>query len=222
MERIFAGEIYEVVPQPNGIVFSYCKSSDEDRVLVAYKMLSLDNGMLTDVAKNIYLLSKFGSNYRAAAANCGNYVTAKAIVMPNGRAFACSDSGDTVIIDGDGELLYKGELCYRNQPPADIAAYGNSLWACYARQGVLLRFNMSTMREELRIGGINSPFDKPNDIFIDGSTAVVSCIGSNKLIKVDLNSYTVSDFKEFSEPVYSYVKIREYDFVLMESGLYVI
>lgn len=222
MERIFFGEVYDVVPQPNGLVFSYCKESDETSVLVSYKMLSIDNATLSDVAQNIYQLSKFGSNYRTAVAVSGNFIKAKAIVMPSGRTFVCSEDGKTSLIDGDGQVIYTGELMYRNQPPSDFAVYGNSLWVCYAEQGVLLRFNMTTMREEIRIGGASSPFSKPVGIFIEGATAFISCIGENKLVKVNLESYDVSDYLEFSEPVYSYLRVRDYEFVLTESGLYVL
>ncbi len=222
MKKIFDGEVYEVVPQSSGVVFSYCKSVIDEQVLVSYKMLSVDTGVMTDVAKNIYLLSKFGSNYRAAASQVPNYITTKSLVLPSGGVFICSDTGAATLIDSDGTAAWTGELKYRGVAPSDISIYKNALWACYSESGVLLRFNINTMREELRIGGTRSPFDRPRDIFIDGDIAIITNMGSQKLLKVDLNSYTVSDYKEFDEPVYSYVKVKNYEFVLMESGLYVL
>lgn len=222
MERIFEGEVYEIVPQAQGIVFSYCKGSSGDNVLVAYKMLSVETGVMTDVAKNIYLLSKFGSNYRASSELCSNYVTARSVVLPSGRVFLCTENGNAYLIDGDGLPVWSGDFKYKGNVPSDIAIHKNSLWACYNKSGVLLRFSLNTMREELRIGGSSSPFDKPNDIFISGDTAVISNSGSNKLLKVDLNTYNVREYKEFSEAVYSYAKIKNYEFVLLESGVYVL
>jgi len=222
LEKIFSGEIYEILPQSSGVVFTYCKGASEDRVLVAYKMVSVDNGIISDVAKNIYLLSKFGSNYHAAADLCSNYVTARSVVLPSGRVFACTENGTAYLIDGDGLPIWSGELNYKGSAPSDIAIHKNSLWACYSKEGVLLRFNLNTMREELRIGGKNSPFEKPVNIFIEDNIAVVSNAGSNKLLKVDLNSYTVTDYKEFTEAVYGYVKIKNFEFVLLKSGLYVL
>lgn len=222
MKKIFDGEVYEVVPQSSGVVFSYCKGVIDEQVLVSYKMLSVDTGVMTDVAKNIYLLSKFGSNYRSAVTQVTNYITAKSLVLPSGSVFICTDSGLASLVDNSGAAVWTGELKYRGMAPSDIAIYKNALWACYSESGVLLRFNINTMREELRIGGTRSPFDRPRDIFIDGDIAVVTNMGSQKLLKVDLNSYTVSDYKEFGEPIYSYVKVKNYEFVLMESGLYVL
>ncbi len=219
MERIFAGEVYDIVPQPNGLVFSYCKEAGETQVTVGYKMLSFDNNRLTDVAKNIYQLSKFGSNYRSVSALCNNYITSRALLLPSGKVFLVEDDGSSTLFDTDGSPIYHGNVLYRGNIPADIAVFKNTIWACYPKANVLLRFNLNTMREELRIGGSRSPFSKPTDIFIDGDEAVISSAAANKLIRVELNSYEVSDYMEFTEPVYGYVKISNREFVLMETGI---
>ena len=62
MKQVFAGKVFEVMPTPSGIIFSYLKDTVDDNVIVAYKMITFDNGRFTDVAKNIYLLTKFGNN----------------------------------------------------------------------------------------------------------------------------------------------------------------
>ena len=222
MERIFAGEVYEALSQPNEIVFSYCKDLSDDHVLVAYKMFSTENRQLSDVAKNVYLLSKFGVNYRSALERCDNYVTASAVLFPSGSVFVCNTDGGAFLIDADGECAWTGELKYKGSAPSDIAVSKNAIWATYNKSGVLLKYNSATIREELRIGGTSSPFDKPSSIFIDNNVATVSCSGSNKLIKADLENYTVEDYKEFTEPVYSYLKNKDKEYVLMKSGLYVL
>ena len=50
MKQIFAGEIFEVMPLSGGIIFSYCKEKVDENIIVAYKMISFDNGRFTDVA----------------------------------------------------------------------------------------------------------------------------------------------------------------------------
>ena len=224
MERIFAGEVYDLVPQANGLVFSHRKETvgDNEWIVVNYKMISFDTGRMTDVAANIYQLSKFGSNYRAVVSLCDNYIRARALVLPSSRVLLTEMNGNATLFDSDGSPVWHGDVLYRGGAPADIAAYKNSIWASFPKANVLLRFNPATMREELRIGGINSPFNSPHDIFVDGDVAVVCSTGSNKLIQVDLRSYAVSDYMEFSEPVYSYAHIQKYEFVLLESGIYVL
>ena len=222
MERIFAGKVYQVLPQPDGIVFAYCKSADDDMALVGYKMISFETGILSDVTKNIYQLSKFGSNYRSAAQYCVNYITSKSIVMPNGRVFFVTEDGLAFLLDGDGTPAWTGELKYKTEVPSDIALYKNAFWACYKKAGVLIRFNINTLREEIRIGGKNTPFLSPCGIFVADDTAFVCNKDSKKIVKVDLNSYIVSDYKEFTEEPIEYIKVKNYEFVLLESGIYVL
>lgn len=219
MERIFEGEIYDLLPQPNGIVFSYCKDKDSDHILVSYKMLSLDTGKTTDVAKNIYQLSKFGSNYRNIAANFENHITVRSIVHANGMVFVTERDGKAFLFGNDGAVLWQGSMLYRGHSPTDIAFHKNSIWACY-ENNVLLRFNIINMRMELRIGGAKSPFSNPKDLFMEENSLIVSNPNSNKLIRVNLLTFDTSCYKEFTESVYGYVRVKDNEFVLMETGLY--
>jgi len=93
MKRVFEGEVYDIIPQPNGIVFSYCKEKSDEHILVSYKMYSLENNKTTDVAKNIYLLSKFGSNYRSVTEGFLNHVTVRSVIFPNGKVFTLERDG---------------------------------------------------------------------------------------------------------------------------------
>ncbi|MCQ2451281.1 MAG: hypothetical protein MJ080_04830 [Clostridia bacterium] len=222
MERVFDGEIYDMICQNGNLVFTYCKSANESAVLVGYKMISKDNPEPTDVAKNIYLLSKFGSNYRNSSELCSNYVKAKTAELASGVLCLVADTGKAYMVDQTGMPIWSGDLDYKGEHPSGIAAYKNSIWACYQKSGVLLRFNLTTMREELRIGGTNSPFNNPCHIFVDGNVATVSNSGSNKLIEVNLDSYVVEPKEEFSESVYSFVKYGDKRYALLESGLYLI
>ncbi len=220
MEKIFDGEIYELVLKNGDFVFSYCKGSNENSVCVAYKMVSDKEAEPTDVAKNIYLLSKFGTHYKESSELCSNYVLAKTTELANGLLCVVTDSGNAYLIDTNGMPIWSGELNYKGEAPADIVSYKNGIWACYQKAGVLIRFSLNTMREELRIGGKNSPFNKPCSIFVEGDIATVCNSGSNKLIDVNLNSYVTEEKEEFSESVYSYVKYNDDRYVLLESGLY--
>ena len=222
MKQIFAGEVYEILPTPNGIIFSYCKEVLEENVVVAYKMISFDNGRFTNIAKNIYLITKFGNNYKAVINNCDNYITTKSIVLPNGKVFLLLSDGTAKLLDNDGSPIWTGSLVYRSCTPSDILLHNDALWACYADCDVLLRYNLATMREELRIGGNRSPFDKPCDMFLEGDKAMVSNSGSNNLVQIDLKNYTIFDYESFEEPVLQYVNVRENRFVLLKSGLYLI
>ncbi len=222
MKQIFDGEVYEILPLPNGIIFSYCKEIINEKVVVAYKMINFDTGRLSDIAKNIYLLTKFGNNYKSVVKHCENYITVKSIILSNGKIFLLFKNGLAKLIDTDSTVIWQGEFSYRTQTASDIVIHKNSLWACIPECNVLLRYNLNTMREELRIGGKKSPFDRPKSMFLEGDTVTVCNQGSQKLVNVNLESYVVLDDEEFPEPVLQYIKADIYRFVILKSGLYII
>ena len=222
MKKIFDGKIYEVLPKSDGIIFPYQKAVIDQGDVVWYKMLSIENSSLTDVSENIYLNVKFGGNYNIATSVCKNFVAEKSIVLPDGRTLLCNANGQVFIIDNDGMINISGEIKYRDEAPTAIAYYKNSIWASFSENNVLIRFNIATMRNELRIGGRTSPFVSPQDIFISGEFAYVCNRGANNIIKVNLENYSVEEYYTFEEPVLRYIKSGNFEFVQLDSGLYVI
>lgn len=222
MEKLFSGKVYEVLPLSNGIIFSYCKSELDIGDYVEYKMISFDNRRITSVAKNIYLLSKFGNNSKEIKKYCNNFIETKAILLPSGKVFLLGIDGTAQLIDNDGTPVWQGSLSYRAYSPSDIVLHNNALWASYSECNALLRYNLNTMREELRIGGNKSPFDKPVSLFVAGDCVTVCNLGSQKLVQVNLNTYSVLEYQTFEEPVYQYVQSGDYRFAVLQSGLYLI
>jgi len=222
MKQIFEGEVYEILPLTNGILFSYRKDTVDENIIVAYKMISFDTGRFTDVAKNVYLITKFGHNYKSVVTNCDNYITVKSIVLPNGKVFLLSSDGKAQLLDNNATPIWSGNLIYRACAPTDMLLHNNALWASYADCNVILRYNLATMREELRIGGAKSPFDKPRAMFLEGDNAMICNQGSQKLLQINLNTYSVLEYESFEEPVYQYVNVANNRFVVLESGLYLI
>lgn len=222
MKQIFNGKIYEVLPKSDGIIFPYQKAVIDDGDVVWYKMLSFENSTMSDVSEMVFWNIKFGGNYSAALKLSQNFVCLKSIILPNGRLFLCDENGQVYIIDSDGLINIAGELKYRDELPTSIALYKNSIWASFADTNVLIRFNINTLRAELRIGGKSSPFNKPKNIFVENNFAYVCNFGSNNIVKVDLDNYSVDEVYTFEEGVHSYVKSGKYEFALLDSGLYLL
>ena len=129
MKKVFDGKIYEVLPKSDGLIFPYQKAVIDEGVVVWYKMLSIENSTLTDISENIYLNIKFGSNYNVAVGISKNFVSEKALVLPDGRTLLCNQNGQVFIIDADGMINISGEIKYRDEVPSAIAYYKNSNWA---------------------------------------------------------------------------------------------
>jgi len=222
VKKIFDGKIYELMPKTDGIIFPYQKAVVDEGDIVWYKMLSFENQTMTDVSETVFWNIKFGSNYPIALKLCKNFVSLKSIILPNGRLFLCDEKGQVFIIDNDGLINIGGELKYRDEMPSSIAFHKNSIWASFSNTNVLIRFNINTMRAELRIGGKSSPFNNPKNIFIDGDIAYVCNNSTNSIVKVDLESYSVDEYYSFEEGVHSFIKSGSYEFALLDSGLYLI
>lgn len=219
MKKIFEGIVYDVVPKVDGIIF-FCRESEEENVSV--KMLSTVDGRLIEADLYAYVGCKMGTNANTVVKYCNNYVLDNIIPLANGETFICKQNGEACILDSEGTPYWTGEIKYRENAPDSVALYKSSIWASFSDGNVLIRFNLSTMRAELRIGGQTSPFDHPQDIFIDGEWAYVCNSGTKKIVKINLESYAVEDLYNFEEEVYSYVKSGNYEFVVLKSGLYVI
>lgn len=223
MKKIFPGEVYEVLPVTNGIIFSYCKDIVDEKVVIAYKMISFSNGSFTDITRNVYLITKFGNNYKTLAKLCDNYITEKTILLPGGRVFLMSTTdGKARFADFDGTIIWEGDFTYRGNLPADILLFNNALWVSYPVCNALIRYSLNTMHEDLRIGGNKSPFDSPKDLFLEGEHAMIVNSETNKLIRLNLKSYDVFEYESFEEPLYQYVSVGDKRFAVLESGLYLI
>lgn len=223
MEQLFEGKVYEILPTPDGIIFSYANKEFEDGMVeISYKMISFDTRRITDIAKNIYMINKFGNSYKAMEKLCSNYVTAKSIILPGGKVLILHEDGNAQVVDADGEPLWTGSLIYRNNLPSDILLFKDGLWVAYESADVLLKYSLQTMRVELRVGGNNSPFDGPCDLFEEAGEVVVCNKNSKKIITVNLDTYNVLEYEEFEEPLLQYVCVKGYRFVVLESGLYVV
>ena len=223
MEQIFAGKVYEILPTSNGIIFSYLNKELEDgAVEVSYRMISFDNRRVTDVAKNIYMISKFGNGYKAVEGYCENYITSKSIIIPGGRVFLLHEDGTARLVDSDGESLWVGSFAYRNFVPSDVLLFGEGLWCCYPEANALIKFSLAGMKQELRVGGKNSPFKAPCDLFEEEGRIIICNRDSKTLQSIDLTDYSILEYETFEEPLYQYVNLNGYRFVVLESGLYVI
>lgn len=223
MEQLFSGTVYDILPTPGGIIFSYANKEYEDgNVGISYKMISFDSRRITDIAKNIYMINKFGNSYKALERLCDNYVTAKAIILPGGKVFLLHQDGRAQLVDADGEPLWTGSLIYRNNTPSDILLLDDGLWVAYEKGNALMRYSLTTMRQELRVGGNNSPFDGPCDLFEENGEVMVCNKNSKKIMSINFKDYNILEYETFEEPVLQYVSVKGYRFVSLESGLYII
>lgn len=224
MRTVFEGEILNVISVDNGLIIAYaCKKDDDGIMNIAYKMVTFEDGKLTNVPSSLYYISKFGTSFGAIKSQIKVPLACKAIVLQNGKVFTLESDGTAILFDTDGAVIWKGTLSYRGNTPSGIGVNNRSVWVCYKESNVLIRLNLLTMKEELRIGGgAASPFAEPIDLFTDDNNIFVCTKSKNSIVKVNLNTYVTEEYKTFETPVLQYIKNGNYEFAVLENGVYLI
>ncbi len=225
MKQLFKEQVFDILEVENGFIVVYKKDEVDGKYIVSYKSVSLDNGVVTQRTKTDYDFIKYGEHSAVINFKTGNFITNNCVKLDDGRIFAVSVEGEAVIIGADGKCEWQGTVRYKHCGPSAIASSGQILWASFAEKNALIRFNLGTMREELRIGGsADSAFSKPKGIWIDepsGRLFVCNAEGKN-ILTVNMKSYAVAEHASFEEPVYKYIKIANKEFVILQSGLYLL
>ena len=223
MKTLFEGQVVDVILVENGLIICYVCSKEQDTVTVAYKMVTFADGKFTFVLRSLYELSKFGSNSKEFLRHIKNHITSRSLALSSGKHFILERDGEGKLIDIDGECVWTGNLSYRGNAPSGMAVSNRSLWTCYKDSSVLIRMNLLTMKEELRIGGgATSPFNNPVDLFIDGNDIYVCNSGSNSVVRVNLNTYAAETYRQFDSPVYRFIKNDGYEFAVLDTGIYLL
>ena len=224
MKTVFEGKIINVISVENGLIIAYAYEQNENNTVIAYKMVTFEDGKLTNVPKSLYHVSKFGTNYAEIEKLISSPISCKSVILPNDKIFVMEpEDGSAKLFLSDGELLWSDNLAYRGQTPSSVAINNRSVWACFKESGVLIRMNIINMKEELRIGGGSaSPFNMPVDMFADDDFIYVCCAQDNNIIKLNLNTYVTEVYAEFDSPLLQFIKNGAYEFAVLAGGVYLI
>ena len=74
----------------------------------------------------------------------------------------------------------------------------------------------------MRIGG-----DRTTSFSLPGSVAIYDNMpcqqqGSNKIRTIRLSDFAVEDYRLFEEPVHKYLRVQDKEFVILDSGVYIL
>ena len=225
MKKLFSDEIYDILDFEGGFIVVYRRNEVEDKIVVSYKSVLLNSGVVSQRTRTDYQFVKFGDLDPTGEFKSGEFITCSTAKLENGSLFVVTKNGDAKIFDSDGIVEWKGTIKYKECGPASIAHSGHTLWASFPKRNALIRFNLRTMREELRIGGSNdSSFNSPEGLWInekDGQLIVCNA-GSHNLLEVNMKTYTVRERAVFDEPVHRYLHLDNKELAVLDSGLYLL
>lgn len=222
MRVIAKDKVFSLHPLPDGFLYSYLIEQEGEQVKVGYKMVSFSSGKISNVTKNIYMLTKYGGSYKNFISKIKNYLTCFALPLENGQCFVIETSGSAVLYGAEGEEIWTDTLLYKKSAPGGVAVNENSLWISFTDSNALIRYDLKTLRQELRIGGEHSPFIKPTSLFPAGSKIFICSKEDDCIWKMDCSTYHTELYYEFDEPILDYKFINKYEIVVLESGIYLL
>ena len=222
MKGIYEGKVLHMMPSPSGIVAAVLSDvTDEGKIVVEYRMISLETGQVQRITNSVYLLAKFGSSHKSAELQVANHLTCRTCMLPDGELFTVEDDFSAKVLDSDGFAKWVGVVKYKGEAPADAVFDGKNIWVSFTENNALIRLDPSSMREELRIGGKGETgFNSPTGVFAENEELFVSNCKSHQIWRIHTKTYEAAEYMTFEEPVYAYCKCRGREIVLLESGIY--
>lgn len=223
LKKIYGDGVLDILPLPKGVLMVTRENDAEDKVVVSYKVYSFESGKISRATRNVYLYAKFGQNFEKYYKLMPDFINYKCTALPDDKLFTIYPTGEAKIFNADVEVVWQGNIKYKEFGPSDVACVGKSLWIAFPDGDTILRYNLRTMRDELRIGSKkDNAFSRPCGLCSIENKLVVSNAVSNCIEIVDTGTYVVERYAAFDEPVYKYHKVGANEIVLLQSGAYIL
>jgi hypothetical protein len=223
MLKIVSLDIVDLLSFPSGILFVLKENLENGSVKVSFYSFDIATQSIASVTKNAYLLTKFGSAFAPIAKQLGDYVSCDAAKLWNGHTFIIYSTGEMGIFDEAGALVRTGDLNYADAPARDVAVDNNFIWSAVPSKNMIVKYSLLQNRVVMRIGepGANT-FVTPVSVAAYDNYLYVCCKEARKIRRVRLSDFTVQEYKEFDEPVFKYLRVGSTEFVVLESGVYML
>lgn len=215
--------VFDIIAFSNGIIYTKKKELDNGSVRVRFYGYDVKRMQGTPVTKSVYLLNKYGSEYKKIAEQLGDYVSCDADVLPTRQTVVVYPSGEMGLFSADGEMLWSEDLAYHDAEIRGAACDGRLIWSVVPDLNCVVSYSLSHKKFSMRIGSETSEaFQHPVSIARYNDELFVCNRDSNKVRTINLKDYSVSDFRIFDEPVYKYLRTCGKEIAVLESGVYVL
>ncbi len=224
MRKIIDNSVIDIVPFTYGFVYAKKETDDSGNLRAAFYCYNAQTKKVEAVKRTGYLLTKFGENFEKISEAVGNFIFCDVVKLPvGGQSVVLSPDSKMFFFEPDGTLLWNEELCYRTSPVKGLAADDDCVWCVVPEKNSIMRFSPEAKKVYIRIGGNeSSTFDDPVSVSKMGNLLFVCCGEAKKIRKIDLQTYSVKDYKVFDEPVNKYFRVLGKEYVLLDSGFYML
>ncbi len=222
MQKI-VDSVYDIIAFSNGIIYTQKTVLENGTVKVNFFGYDIKRMQNTPVTKSVYLLNKFGAEYKKIAEQLGDYVSCDADILPSKHTVIVYDSGETGLFSLDGDRLTSCVPIYQGCEINGVVADGRQFWSVIPDKNCVVSYSISHKKFSMRIGSPDSlSFQHPVSISKYDNELFICNTISKKIRRINLDDYSVNDFRIFDEPVYKYLRSCGKEIVVLESGVYVL
>ncbi len=224
VKKIVDDSVIDVVPFSYGFVYAKKENDDNGNVRAAFYCFNAKTGKVEAVRCSAYQQTKFGENYEKICNVVKNFIFCDcAKLCENDEYVVLLPDSKMMYFDNEGKEIWGENLCYRDSPVKSLTSDEDCIWTVVPEKNSIVRFSPSTRKVYIRIGGNETTsFNDPVGVTKIGNQLFVCCAEPKKIRKIDLQSYSIKDYKVFNEPVYKYYRLFGKEYVLLRSGLYVL
>lgn len=222
MQKI-VDSVYDIIAFSNGIIYTRKKTLENGSARVSFYGYDIKRMQNTPVTKSVYLLNKYGPEYKKIAEQLGDYVSCDADILPSKQVVVVYPSGETGFFSPSGDMVWSSDLLYHDCEICGAVYDNRQIWSVIPDLNCVVSYSVSHKKFSMRIGSENSnTFEHPVSISKYDNELFICNRDSNKVRTVSLNDYSVNDFRIFDEPVYKYLRSCGKEIVVLESGVYIL
>lgn len=223
MTKILSADILDILPLEIGFIIASRETLPTGEATVATFVYDQEGARILPVKIGMYLEAKFGSEYKVIASTLGDYISCASSLLTSGGVVALYSTGEMIFFDVDGSVVSASDLIYQESAARDIAIDGACFWSTVPEKNAIIRYSPVEKRVLLRIGGGSSTaFNNPVSISKYDDKLYICNKGNNKVRTIRLEDYAVKDYAVFHEPVHKYFRGGEKEYVLLDSGIYLL
>ena len=223
MDRIINCEMLDIIPHDEGFLFIEKETLADGNVRAKFVKYNQDRNELLPIPSRVYLEHKFGSSYREIVKSVGDFISCDCAQISNNGAVTLFENGDMTIFNADGSAAWSGMVTYQDEPVRSLAVEGKSIWCTVPNRNSIILYSPLDGRVLLRIGGGKSvAFANPVSVKKYDDKLYISNKDSCKIRTIRLDDYSVKDYLKFKEPVFDYFRTNGSEYVVLESGVYIV
>lgn len=222
MKKIFNADILDIFMTETGFIYS-CKEMHGGRETASFFSYDERNDDFTRITVTDYITAKYGENGFYFSKQLGDFVTCNLHRINSTTNIAAYDNGTIKVFDNNGIISDRFKVTYNGSPAVSPEPIGKDLWMAVPEENTIINYSLQYKRIEFRIGSVTEKtFSHPTGLTAFNNRLYVCNASSFKIREVGLETFNITDYHIFTEPVYKYIRTDDKEYVILQSGFYVL